>query len=166
MSFSASAADERVLGVGGPAPKNLIVRCAPGLLRIRLSLGRPRRPPFLVCRRETSRLPLGSPNVCTEFAVSCCGSAVHPPLQKTQGRGTLCCGAICGQARRLGHPPRSNRWLVERRGYHRRVIQREISRVLVLNPLWQKRRCFRTAQDNFVLDTAFVLIEGHPGGLG
>ncbi len=45
--------------------------------------------------------------------------------------------------------------------FRRRVIQREISRVLVLN-FWQKGRAHRTAQDNFVLDTAFALIEGHP----
>jgi hypothetical protein len=42
------------------------------------------------------------------------------------------------------------------------VIQREISRVLVLNPLWRKKRCLGTAQDTFVLDTAFSLIEGCP----
>ena len=42
------------------------------------------------------------------------------------------------------------------------MIQREISRVLVLNPLWQTKRCSRTAQDISVLDNAFALIEGHP----
>ena len=46
--------------------------------------------------------------------------------------------------------------------FHREVIQREISRVLVLNLLWQNKRCSRTAQDNFALDNAFALIEGHP----
>jgi len=42
------------------------------------------------------------------------------------------------------------------------VIQREISRVLVLNPLWQKSGAKNTGEDTFVLDTAFALIEGHP----
>jgi hypothetical protein len=36
------------------------------------------------------------------------------------------------------------------------VIQRELSRVLVLNPLWQKSRCQKHRQDIFVLDTAFL----------
>ena len=44
---------------------------------------------------------------------------------------------------------------------HREVIQREISRVLVLNLLWQttrsKNRC-----GEVLLDKAFALIEGHP----
>ena len=30
-------------------------------------------------------------------------------------------------------------------------------------PLWQSKLCFRTAQENYVLDRAFALIEGHPG---
>src|SRR2546430_16249438 len=38
----------------------------------------------------------------------------------------------------------------------------EISRVLVLNLLWQSKRCSRTAQDISVLTTPFALIEGHP----
>src|SRR5207245_10794405 len=38
----------------------------------------------------------------------------------------------------------------------------EISRVLVLNLLWQSKRCSRTAEEIFVLDNAFALIEGHP----
>jgi hypothetical protein len=46
--------------------------------------------------------------------------------------------------------------------FHRQVIQREISRALVLNLLWQSKRCSGTAQDKFALDTAFSLIEGHP----
>jgi hypothetical protein len=29
-------------------------------------------------------------------------------------------------------------------------------------PLWLNKRCLRTAQDNYVLDRAFALIEGHP----
>jgi len=33
---------------------------------------------------------------------------------------------------------------------------------LVLNLLWQTQRCSGTAQDNFALDRAFSLIEGHP----
>jgi hypothetical protein len=45
--------------------------------------------------------------------------------------------------------------------FHRWVIQREISRVLVLN-LSGKKRCQKHRQDIFVLDTAFTLIEGHP----
>jgi hypothetical protein len=45
--------------------------------------------------------------------------------------------------------------------FHRRVIQREISRVLVLI-LSGKKRCQKHRQDIFVLDTAFALIEGHP----
>jgi len=43
----------------------------------------------------------------------------------------------------------------------RQVIQREISRVLVLN-LSGKTTVLGTAADIFVLDSAFVLIEGHP----
>ena len=46
--------------------------------------------------------------------------------------------------------------------FHRQVIQREISRALVLNLLWQSKRCSGTAQDKFALDRAFSLIEGHP----
>jgi hypothetical protein len=46
------------------------------------------------------------------------------------------------------------------------VIQREISRALVLNLLWQRKRCSSTAQDNFALDRAFSLIEGHPASFG
>jgi hypothetical protein len=42
------------------------------------------------------------------------------------------------------------------------MIQREISRVLVLKPLWQSKRCKKHRQDIFVLDRAFALIEGHP----
>ena len=45
---------------------------------------------------------------------------------------------------------------------HRDVIQREISRVLVLNLLWQSKRCSRTAEEIFVLDNALALIEGQP----
>jgi hypothetical protein len=28
-------------------------------------------------------------------------------------------------------------------------------------PLWQSKRCLRTAQDNYALDNAFALIGGH-----
>src|SRR5437667_1007317 len=45
--------------------------------------------------------------------------------------------------------------------FHRDVIQREISRALVLN-LSGKTRCSGTAEEIFVLDNAFALIEGHP----
>ena len=47
--------------------------------------------------------------------------------------------------------------------FHRWVIQREISRVLVLKPLWQQQRCSKHRQEIFVLDSPFALIEGHPG---
>jgi len=43
------------------------------------------------------------------------------------------------------------------------VIQREISRALVLN-LSGKTRCSGTAEEIFVLDNAFALIEGQPTG--
>jgi hypothetical protein len=46
--------------------------------------------------------------------------------------------------------------------FHREMIQREISRVLVLNLSGQQRSCFGTAQDIFVLDSTFALIEGRP----
>ena len=46
--------------------------------------------------------------------------------------------------------------------FHREVIQREISRVLVLNLSGETKRCLKHRQDKFVLDTAFALIEGHP----
>ena len=42
------------------------------------------------------------------------------------------------------------------------MIQREISRVLVLNLSGGKKTVLKHRQDTFVLDTAFVLIEGHP----
>src|ERR1700732_2400034 len=42
------------------------------------------------------------------------------------------------------------------------MIHREISRVLVLHPLWQIRGAPGTAKDKSVLDNAFALIEGHP----
>jgi len=42
------------------------------------------------------------------------------------------------------------------------VIQREISRVLVLNLFWHTLRCSDTALHTCVLDNAFALIEGHP----
>jgi hypothetical protein len=42
------------------------------------------------------------------------------------------------------------------------VIQHEISRVLVLSLFGEKGGAHRTAQEIFVLDNAFVLIEGHP----
>ncbi len=45
--------------------------------------------------------------------------------------------------------------------FHRDVIQREISRALVLN-LSGKTRCSGTAEEIFVLDNAFALIEGQP----
>jgi len=38
---------------------------------------------------------------------------------------------------------------------------REISRALVLKPLWQSKAVLGTARDIFVLDRAFALIEGH-----
>lgn len=47
---------------------------------------------------------------------------------------------------------------------HRIVIQRESS-ALTPQPLFRrttKQRRWRAAQDNYVLDKAFVLIEGHP----
>jgi len=43
--------------------------------------------------------------------------------------------------------------------FHRDVIQREISRALVLN-LSGKTRCSGTAEEIFVLDNAFALIDG------
>src|SRR5438552_16292776 len=45
--------------------------------------------------------------------------------------------------------------------FHRDVIQREISRALVLN-LSGKTRCSGTAEEIFVLDNAFALIEASP----
>jgi len=42
------------------------------------------------------------------------------------------------------------------------MIHGEISRVLVLNLLWRTKRCSGTAQENYALDNAFALIEGHP----
>jgi hypothetical protein len=42
------------------------------------------------------------------------------------------------------------------------VIQREISRALVLNLSLARKAVPGTAQDTFVLDRAFSLIEGHP----
>jgi len=45
--------------------------------------------------------------------------------------------------------------------FHRDVIQREISRALVLN-LSGTTRCSGTAEEIFVLDNAFALIEGQP----
>src|SRR2546428_14090564 len=39
----------------------------------------------------------------------------------------------------------------------------EISRVLVLNLLWQSKRCSRTAQDISVLTTPSLLSRGTPG---
>jgi hypothetical protein len=45
--------------------------------------------------------------------------------------------------------------------FHRNVIQREISRVLVLTCL-ANQRCIATAEDNYALDNAFTLIEGQP----
>src|SRR5690242_10165671 len=36
---------------------------------------------------------------------------------------------------------------------------REISRVLVLNLLWRRQRCSRTAQEKCALDNAFALID-------
>jgi hypothetical protein len=55
--------------------------------------------------------------------------------------------------------------MVARTYVHRRVIPREISRVLVLDLLWPTERCLGTAQDKYALDNAFALIEGHPGNL-
>jgi len=46
--------------------------------------------------------------------------------------------------------------------FRRRMIHGEISRVLVLNLLWRTKRCSGTAQENYALDNAFALIEGHP----
>jgi hypothetical protein len=40
------------------------------------------------------------------------------------------------------------------------MIQRKISRALVLNLLWQTKWCSGTAQDDYALDRAFSLIEG------
>ena len=59
--------------------------------------------------------------------------------------------------------------------FRREMIQREISKgsrsarfsptgteSLGPQPLWRKKRCSDTAQDIFVLDSAFALIEAHP----
>ena len=46
--------------------------------------------------------------------------------------------------------------------FHRKVIHSEISSVFVLNLSRRTKRCSRTAQDNYALDNAFALIEGHP----
>ena len=45
--------------------------------------------------------------------------------------------------------------------FHRDVIQREISRALVLN-LSGKTRCSGTAEEIFAHDSAFALIAGRP----
>ena len=45
--------------------------------------------------------------------------------------------------------------------FHRRVIQREISSVLVLNLSGNTNGAQKHRQDIFVLDSAFALIEGH-----
>jgi len=45
--------------------------------------------------------------------------------------------------------------------FRREMIQREISRVLVLKPLWRSKAVPGTAQDIFALDSAFALIEAH-----
>jgi hypothetical protein len=50
--------------------------------------------------------------------------------------------------------------------FRRRVIQRETSRVLVLNLSGKKPRCSKHRWEKFVLDTAFALIEGHPRDIG
>jgi hypothetical protein len=46
--------------------------------------------------------------------------------------------------------------------FHRKVIHGEISRVLVLNLLWQNQPVLCTGQEHYALDIAFALIEGHP----
>ena len=46
--------------------------------------------------------------------------------------------------------------------FHRRVIQREISRVLVLNLSGNASGAKNTAGEKFALDIAFALIDGHP----
>jgi hypothetical protein len=55
---------------------------------------------------------------------------------------------------------RPNRWVVERFCSTGKMIQREISRALVLN--LSGKAVLGTAQDIFVLDSAFALIEAHP----
>jgi hypothetical protein len=55
---------------------------------------------------------------------------------------------------------RPNRWVVERFCSAGKMIQREISRALVLN--LSGKAVLGTAQDIFVLDSAFALIEAHP----
>ena len=47
--------------------------------------------------------------------------------------------------------------------FHREVIQREISRVLVLN-LSGKQAVLKAPPGKVCLDKAFALIEGHPKG--
>ncbi len=44
--------------------------------------------------------------------------------------------------------------------FHRKMIPREISRVLVLNLIWRKKRCFGTAQDIFALTEPSLLSRG------
>ena len=46
--------------------------------------------------------------------------------------------------------------------FHRRVIQREISKPLLLNLLWPTLAVLDAAQEISALDNAFALIEGHP----
>jgi hypothetical protein len=46
--------------------------------------------------------------------------------------------------------------------FHRGMIQREISRVLVLNLSGKANGCSKHPQEIFVLDSAFALIEGQP----
>ena len=50
--------------------------------------------------------------------------------------------------------------------FHRKVIQREISRVLVLNLSGQKKMRLQNRQGEVSLDKAFALIEGHPARNG
>jgi hypothetical protein len=45
--------------------------------------------------------------------------------------------------------------------FHREVIEREISRALVLN-LSGNTTVLKTPREKFVLDRVFALIEGHP----
>ncbi len=58
---------------------------------------------------------------------------------------------------------RPNRWVVERFCSAGKMVQREISRALVLN--LSGKAVLGTAQDIFVLDSAFALIEAHPAKL-
>jgi hypothetical protein len=46
--------------------------------------------------------------------------------------------------------------------FHREMIQREVSRVLVLNLSGKASGAYAPPRRNYALDRAFALIEGHP----